>query len=141
MAKNQNLSRALPVLLPVLGLVLTLLYLQEGASLSAVQVGSHRGRGSGGEQEKMSTQEVENIDASSFTVAAANSAEIRFVWEPLSIVFRSADGKESTILFTEDGVGYSGDVPFDRSTKMFFNLFWKEYILKEHLKAKCTPNP
>jgi len=59
-----------------------------------------------------------------------SSAYIRFSWEPLSIEFVADDGKEAKILFTEEGVTYSGDVSFDESTKMFFDLFWKKYILK-----------
>lgn len=70
-------------------------------------------------------------------VVSQSAAEIRFSWDPLQIEFVSDDGNRSTILFTEEGVTYSGDIPLDESTKMFFDLFWKKYILEQHLKAKC----
>jgi len=66
-----------------------------------------------------------------------STAYIRFSWEPLSIEFIADDGKTSTILFTEESVTYSGGLTFDESAKMFFELFWKEYILQNHLRAKC----
>ena len=80
---------------------------------------------------------LQHSDLFDYYTMKMSSAQIRFSQEPLSIVFRADDGKESTILFTEDGVTYSGDVTTDESAKMFFNLFWKKYILEEHLKAKC----
>ena len=76
-------------------------------------------------------------DVAEIDWATQSTAYIRFSWEPLSIEFIAEDGKTSTILFTEDSVTYSGDVTFDESAKMFFDLFWKEYILKQHLKVKC----
>ncbi len=81
--------------------------------------------------------DVDAMGMSVFTLAQPG-AEIRFTWEPLRIEFLSDVGKKATILFTEDTVTYSGDISFDESTKMFFDLFWKEYILEQHLKAKCN---
>ena len=76
-------------------------------------------------------------DSDLFDFSMMSTAYIRFSQEPLSIEFVPDDGKQAKILFTEEGVTYSGDVSFDESAKMFFDLFWTNYILKEHLKAKC----
>lgn len=84
-------------------------------------------------QSELFTTELSQAD-----MAKINSAYIQFQWEQeLSIRFFADDGRQGAILFTEDGVVYSGDVSFDESAKMFFDLFWKEYVLENHLRAKC----
>ena len=88
--------------------------------------------------EGMVSQREEKAPQFTFDVLKAQStAQIRFSQNPLSITFVAEDGKESTILFAEDGVTYSGDVTTAESAKMFFNLFWKSYVLENHLRAKC----
>ena len=133
LANNINLSRS-GIGVVVLSLVLVLAV---GSShllfLSAAQVPPR----SEAAQEQREEKSPLFTDMDVLGMSVQSTAFIRFSWEPLSIEFVADDGKTSKILFTEDGVTYSGDVSFDDSAKMFFDLFWKEYVLKENLKAKC----